>query len=362
MLLRDVPLPTTPAATAALEVVTRFSPPALVHHCRRSYVFAAALAELRAVAVDHELLFVATMLHDLGLEAPFDSHTVPFEFAGGDLAWVFTAGAGWPAGRRERAGQIIVDHMRSDVDPAVDPEGQLLALATGLDISGRSPDLWPAELLAEAVAAWPRLDLAERFTACFQDQAARKPDSTAGASVRSGIAERMAANPLEQLQRAMRVKPGSHTYRTLTVWTGNTGSGTSGYRAYERTHEVTSGAKPAIAGSADASFRGDAARWNPEELLVAALADCHMLQFLHLCADAGVVVVDYRDTATGSMEQSADGGGRFTEVVLHPVVTVRDAAMAGPCAALHDRAHELCFVAASVSFPVRHEATVKVRG
>lgn len=199
MHLRDIPLPATAAATTAVEVVTRFSPPALVHHCRRSYVFAAALATERSVAIDHELLFVATMLHDLGLEAPFDSHTLPFEYAGGDLAWVFAAGAGWPVERRERAGRIVVDHMRSDVDPAIDPEGQLLALATSLDISGRSPDLWPAELLAETVSAWPRLDLAARFTACFQDQAARKPDSAAGASVRSGIAERMATNPLDEL-------------------------------------------------------------------------------------------------------------------------------------------------------------------
>lgn len=154
----------------------------------------------------------------------------------------------------------------------------------------------------------------------------------------------------------------NHTYRTSTVWTGNTGTGTSGYRAYQRAHEVTSGTKPTILGSADASFRGDAARWNPEELLVASLSSCHLLQFLHLAADAGVVVVDYRDDATGTMEQTSDGGGRFTEVVLRPVVTVLDADRAPRCAALHERAHELCFVAASVSFPVRHEAGTVVRG
>lgn len=153
-----------------------------------------------------------------------------------------------------------------------------------------------------------------------------------------------------------------HTFSTETVWTGNTGSGTSSYRAYERSHEVTSGTKPPIAGSSAAPFHGDAARWNPEELVIAALANCHMLAFLHLAADAGVVVVDYRDAATGSMKQTAGGGGHFTEVVLHPVVTVRDADGADRCAALHDRAHELCFVAASVSFPVRHEPTVSVRG
>lgn len=152
-----------------------------------------------------------------------------------------------------------------------------------------------------------------------------------------------------------------HSFTTETVWTGNTGSGTSSYRSYRRSHEVTSGTKPSIAGSSAAPFHGDAARWNPEELVIAALANCHMLAFLHLAADAGVVVVDYRDEATGSMTQTPDGGGHFTEVVLHPVVTVHDAASVERCAALHERAHELCFIASSVSFPVRHEVTVNVR-
>lgn len=154
----------------------------------------------------------------------------------------------------------------------------------------------------------------------------------------------------------------NHHFTTETVWTGNTGSGTSTYRSYERSHEVTSGRKPAIAGSSAPAFRGDAAAWNPEELVIAALANCHMLAFLHLAADAGVVVVAYRDAASGAMKQTPGGGGHFTEVVLHPEVTVSDAGMAARCAELHDRAHELCFVAASVSFPVRHEPTVQVRG
>ncbi|HEV7206650.1 MAG TPA: OsmC family protein [Jatrophihabitans sp.] len=154
----------------------------------------------------------------------------------------------------------------------------------------------------------------------------------------------------------------NHQFTTQTVWTGNTGSGTSTYRAYERSHEVTSGSKAAIAGSSAPAFRGDAARWNPEELVTAALANCHMLAFLHLAADAGVVVVAYRDEASGSMTQTPGGGGHMTEVVLRPEVTVRDAESVDHCAALHDKAHELCFVAASVAFPVRHEATVRVRG
>jgi hypothetical protein len=139
---------------------------------------------------------VAGLLHDLGLEPAFDSHRLPFEVAGGELAWVFGAGLGWPEPRRQRLADVVVRHMWDDVDPALDPEGHLLERATSLDISGRRLDEWPAPLRAEVLAAWPRLDLAERFTACFADQAARKPDSAAAAAMRSGLVERIAANPL----------------------------------------------------------------------------------------------------------------------------------------------------------------------
>ncbi len=198
MQLADIAVPNSPAATAALEVVSTYSPPALVNHCERAYLFAASLGEVDGLAIDHELLYVASMLHDLALEPAFDSHTVPFEVAGGDLAWVFAAGAGWPPARRARAAGIIVAHMQG-TDPAVDPEGHLLDLATGLDISGRNLERWPDGLPAQIVAAYPRLDLGPRFVACFEDQAARKPASTAADAVRTGIAGRIAANPLEQL-------------------------------------------------------------------------------------------------------------------------------------------------------------------
>ena len=198
MRLADVPVPETAAATAAREVLVQYSAPALVNHCVRSYLLAASLAAIDQLEVDIELLYVASLLHDIALEPAFDSHRLPFEDAGGHVAWVFAAGAGWPAERRDHAAQAIVAHMRG-TDPAVDPEGHLLDLATGLDIGGRDADRWPAELLAELVAAHPRLDLAERFTACFRDQAARKPASSAAAAVRNGIAERLAANPLDAL-------------------------------------------------------------------------------------------------------------------------------------------------------------------
>src|SRR5690242_16645175 len=117
---------------------------------------------------------------------------------------------------------------------------------------------------------------------------------------------------------------GEHQYAVDATWTGNHGTGTSGYRAYGREHSIAAGTKPVIPGSADSAFRGDAARWNPEDLLVAALSACHQLWYLHLCADAGVVVLAYRDHATGTMvEDPATGSGRFVRVVLRPQVTVR---------------------------------------
>jgi organic hydroperoxide reductase OsmC/OhrA len=115
-----------------------------------------------------------------------------------------------------------------------------------------------------------------------------------------------------------------------------------------------------LLGSADPTFRGDAARFNPEELLLAALSQCHLLSYLHACVMAGVVVVDYSDQATGIMVTTADGGGHFTEVTLHPTVTI--AAGSDPDAAehAHETATRMCFIASSVNFPVRHEPTTIV--
>jgi organic hydroperoxide reductase OsmC/OhrA len=151
-----------------------------------------------------------------------------------------------------------------------------------------------------------------------------------------------------------------HHYETTTVWTGDRGEGTASYRAYDRAHETTAAGRPPIAASSDPAFRGDAARWNPELLLVAALSQCHMLAYLHQSAIGGVVVTGYADTAVGSMVETPDGGGRFEEVVLRPVVTVAMEAMVDQAQALHAKAAELCFIAASVNFPVRHEPKVVV--
>jgi organic hydroperoxide reductase OsmC/OhrA len=148
-----------------------------------------------------------------------------------------------------------------------------------------------------------------------------------------------------------------HRYETTVTWTGNTGTGTSGYRNYERAHEVAVDGKPPIPGSSDPAFRGDAARWNPEELLVAALSQCHMLWFLHLCATNGVAVTEYRDHAAGMMAETADGGGQFQQVVLRPQVRFAAPEHADRARPLHEQAHKLCFIASSVNFPVHCEPT-----
>jgi organic hydroperoxide reductase OsmC/OhrA len=150
----------------------------------------------------------------------------------------------------------------------------------------------------------------------------------------------------------------THEYGVSVSWTGNRGTGTSGYRAYGRDHQVSAAGRPVIAGSADAVFRGDPDRWNPELELVAALSQCHMLSYLHVCAAAGVIVTGYADDATGMMAETDDGGGRFTEVVLRPRVTVASPGMAQAALRLHDDAHAKCFIASSVNFPVRHDAAV----
>jgi organic hydroperoxide reductase OsmC/OhrA len=150
-----------------------------------------------------------------------------------------------------------------------------------------------------------------------------------------------------------------HRYELTVRWTGNSGTGTSGYRHYERSHLVSVVNKAPILASSDPAFRGDASRHNPEELLVAALASCHMLTYLHLCAEAGVIVVEYTDTATGTMAETPDGGGHFTEVTLHPLVTVLDEAMVDKAMELHQKANQVCFIANSVNFPVHHQPAGK---
>jgi organic hydroperoxide reductase OsmC/OhrA len=151
----------------------------------------------------------------------------------------------------------------------------------------------------------------------------------------------------------------AHTYETVVTWSGNRGTGTSGPRDYGRESEITADGPAPLTGGADPMFRGDREQWNPEQLLVAALAQCHMLAYLHLCAVSGVVVTAYADRPRGTLVTGGPGG-RFTEVVLAPAVTVAEPGMAGDARRLHDDAHRACFIANSVNFSVRHVPTIAV--
>lgn len=154
---------------------------------------------------------------------------------------------------------------------------------------------------------------------------------------------------------------GEHRYRLRSEWTGNRGTGTSGYRDYDRSVAISVAGKPDLQASSDKPFRGDPAKWNPEDLLLAALSECHLLSYLHACVTSGVVVVSYEDEATGRMVEDGRGGGAFAEVTLHPRVVVAEAAMIPAAEQAHAQAREWCFIANSVNFPVHHIATVTAR-
>lgn len=157
------------------------------------------------------------------------------------------------------------------------------------------------------------------------------------------------------MKEGNRMTAKKHNYATTVRWTGNLGTGTSDYRAYSRDHEIGAAGKPPVPASSDPAFSGDPRRYNPEDLLVASLSGCHMLWYLHLCAVNRVVVLGYEDNAAGTMEEAAGGGGRFVEVTLRPTITVTAGSDLDTARRLHHDAHEKCFIANSVNFPVRIE-------
>ena len=189
--------PETLPSDAALSVATRFYSPGLLNHCVRSYLWGAMYGVAHGIAFDDELFCTSALLHDIGLTEAFDNHKLPFEDAGGHLAWVFGVAAGWPAERAARAGEIIVLHMRDDVSSAADPESHLLQVATSWEVAGRHPEEFPQDVRAEMLARYPRLGFGPEFLASFEDQARRKPGRAAAASVNKDVAGRIAANPLE---------------------------------------------------------------------------------------------------------------------------------------------------------------------
>lgn len=148
-----------------------------------------------------------------------------------------------------------------------------------------------------------------------------------------------------------------HHYKVTIKWTGNKGKGTTDYRSFGREHTISINEKPDILGSSDPAFLGDKTKHNPEDLLVSSLSTCHMLWYLHLCSEAGVVVTEYSDNATGIMVNEYSGSGHFTEVILNPIVVVTEQSMIEKANELHKKVNEFCFVANSVNFPVRHQPT-----
>jgi len=150
-----------------------------------------------------------------------------------------------------------------------------------------------------------------------------------------------------------------HNYEIKLEWTGNKGSGTFDYRSYGRNHKIiVENKREPILGSSDPSFRGDSARYNPEELFVSSISACHMLWYLHLCSSNGVIVTEYQDRATGIMEEDSDGSGRFREVTLHPTILVSESTMIDKAVELHHSANKMCFIANSLNITIGHEPDI----
>lgn len=200
MRIADIPVPDTLAARGALALAQEYQSPALTAHAVRSWLWAEAFALVDGLSgIDHELLYVSAVLHDIGTVPAFDNHALSYEHAGGHVGIALTAGAGWAPERRARVLDVIVRHNWPSVDPDMDAEGYLLETATGLDISGARPDALPRDFVREVLTAHPRGAIAAEFGACVVDQAQRKPDTAARRLVDGGVLDKLSANPLERV-------------------------------------------------------------------------------------------------------------------------------------------------------------------
>lgn len=196
---QDFAPPDTPAARAARELAEVYHSPALHNHVVRSWLWAEAFAAVESrTTIDHELLYVAAMLHDIGLVPVFDNVALSYEESGGHVAVALTAGAGWPPERRRRTLDVIVRHNWPSVDPALDEVGYLLEIATGLDISGTRAEVLPPSFIDAVLDEHPRDRLAEEFLVSVSEQAARKPGTAARRLVDGGLSTKLARHPHEQ--------------------------------------------------------------------------------------------------------------------------------------------------------------------
>lgn len=199
MQLSDFPPPVTPAARAARSLAERYHSESILNHVIRSWLWAEAFAVVEGRSdIDHELLHVSAMLHDIGIVPEFDNVDLSYEEAGGHVAVALTTGAGWDADRSTRALEVVIRHNWPSVDPAMDVEGYLLETATALDISGARADVLPAAFVDEVLSAYPRLQLAQEFGDGVTGQSARKPHTSARRLVDGGVVDKLANHPLER--------------------------------------------------------------------------------------------------------------------------------------------------------------------
>jgi cyanamide hydratase family protein with HD domain len=196
--LDDLRPPDTTTVRAARDLAQRYLTPALADHSMRSWYWAAGFASVLGLEPDRELLAVAALLHDMGLAEEFDAVRIPYEIAGGHVAAVLGAGAGWSREQQQRLLEVVERHNWPEVDPGLDVEGHLLEVATGLDISGARADVLPRAYLEEVLAAFPRGALAADFGDRVAEQADRKPASHAARLLAGGLRAKLAANPLER--------------------------------------------------------------------------------------------------------------------------------------------------------------------
>lgn len=153
-----------------------------------------------------------------------------------------------------------------------------------------------------------------------------------------------------------------HDVAATVAWTGNRGDGTASYRGYDRTWQIATPGKPPVACSNDPRLGGDPALHNPEDLLIAALSACHMLWYLHLASETGIVVESYVDDPLGHGESTPDGAGRFVGATLRPHIRVRHGTDLARAEAIHHEIAAVCFIARSVAFPVSYAATYEEVG
>lgn len=150
----------------------------------------------------------------------------------------------------------------------------------------------------------------------------------------------------------------THHYKTKIEWTGNKGAGTFDYRSYSRSHTIVIDGKQDILASSDSAFQGNASKHNPEDLFVSSIAACHMLWYLHLCSDAGVIIMSYEDEAEGTMLMDKKGSGKFSKIVLRPSISISPESDKKLAESLHNKAHEMCFLANSCNFSIHVEASI----